>query len=147
MARRRPQRTRSRTPGQACLRKVTTSEAPSAQAAVLLSTAMLKTSLLAVAFRGAIFAQTMAFTVSMPQPANHTLHVARRAEGLPGEIIDFKMPQWSPGYYRILDYARNVSKFRAEDAQGHPLAWEKTTKNTWRVAAGNVNSVLLNYDV
>ena len=48
----------------------------------------------------------MAFTVSMPQPANHTYHVTLRCDGLEGELQDFKMPQWSPGYYGISDYAR-----------------------------------------
>jgi len=89
----------------------------------------------------------MAFTVSMPQPAKHTFHVILRAAGLKGEIQDFKMPVWSPGYYGIGDYSRNVSNFHAEDAAGLPLPWEKITKNTWRVAAGQASSIVLNYDV
>ena len=90
---------------------------------------------------------TMAFTVTMPQPANHTFHVVFRCEGLKGEVQDFKMPQWHPGYYRILDYAKNVSNFRAEDGAGHALPWEKVTRNAWRVAAGNARAIVLNYDV
>ena len=45
----------------------------------------------------------MVFTVSMPQPATHILHVTFRCEGLKGELQDFKMPAWSPGYYGIGD--------------------------------------------
>ncbi|HWC98877.1 MAG TPA: PDZ domain-containing protein [Candidatus Sulfopaludibacter sp.] len=89
----------------------------------------------------------MAFTVTMPQPASHIYHVMFRCDGLKGELQDFKMPQWSPGYYGIGDYARNVSNFRAEDASGHALAWEKVTKNTWRVVAENAPVIVLNYDV
>jgi len=89
----------------------------------------------------------MAFTVTMPQPASHIFHVAFRCEGLKGEMQDFKMPLWSPGYYGIIDYARNVSNLRAEDGAGRPLAWEKVTRNTWRVVTGNAPVVLLNYDV
>ena len=89
----------------------------------------------------------MAFTVSMPQPANHTYHVTFRCHGLKGELQDFKMPQWSPGYYGVADYARNVANFRAEDAAGHALPWEKVTRNTWRVVASNAPVVVLNYDV
>lgn len=89
----------------------------------------------------------MAFTVSMPQPSNHTYHVTFRCEGLQGELQDFKMPQWSPGYYGIGDYARFVSNFHARDAAGHELAWEKVTKNTWRVVAANASTVVLDYDV
>jgi len=90
---------------------------------------------------------TMAFTVTMPQPTSHIFHVAFRCEGLKGEMQDFKMPLWSPGYYGIIDYVKNVSNFRAEDGAGRPLAWEKVTRNTWRVVTGNAPVVLLNYDV
>jgi predicted metalloprotease with PDZ domain len=89
----------------------------------------------------------MAFTVSMPQPASHTVHVTFRCDGLKGELQDFKMPVWSPGYYGVGDYSRNVSNFRVEDAAGHALPYEKTARNTWRVAAGNAPVVVLNYDV
>jgi len=89
----------------------------------------------------------MGFTVSMPQPANHLFHVVFRCDGLKGEIQDFKMPAWNPGYYRIMDYAKNVSNFRAADGAGRSLAWEKVTKNTWRVVADNAGTIVLNYDV
>jgi len=89
----------------------------------------------------------MAFTVSMPQPSNHTYHVTFRCEGLQGELQDFKLPKWSPGYYGIGDYARNVSNFHAIGPAGHELAWEKVTKNTWRVVAENAPTIVLEYDV
>jgi predicted metalloprotease with PDZ domain len=83
----------------------------------------------------------------MPQPDNHTFHVIFRSEGLKGELQDFKMPVWSPGFYGIGNYSRNVSNFRAEDGARHALPWEKVTKDTWRVAAGNASTIVLNYDV
>src|SRR5262249_61458400 len=60
--------------------------------------------LLLLAAAASCFAQSFSFTVSVPQPANHTFHVAMRCDGLAGEFQDFKMPAWMPGYYRILDY-------------------------------------------
>lgn len=91
--------------------------------------------------------ETLAFTVSMPQPGSHILHVVFRAAGLNGELQDFKMPVWSPGYYGVGDYSRNVLNFRAQDGAGQALPWEKVSKNTWRVAAGNAPAIVLNYDV
>ena len=90
---------------------------------------------------------TLAFTVSMPQAANHQFHVALRCDGLRGETQDFKMPVWTPGFYRVLDYAKYVRAFRAEDGAGQSLPWEKVADNTWRVATGNAAAVVLNYDV
>ena len=99
----------------------------------------------------AVFGQTaqpsFTFSISMPQLSSHILHVTFRSEGLKGELQDFKMPVWSPGFYGIGDYSRNVSNFRAEDSAKHSLPWEKVTKDTWRVAAGNAHAIVLNYDV
>ncbi len=89
----------------------------------------------------------MAFTVSMPQPASHLFHVTFRCDGLKGEMQDFLMPAWTPGYYRLMDYEKNVQNFRAEDGSGRALPWEKVTKNTWRVVSANTPAIVLNYDV
>jgi len=90
---------------------------------------------------------TMAFTVSMEQPNTHYYHVVFRGEGMKDKTQDFKMPAWTPGYYQIMDYARNVLNFRAEDGAGNPLAWEKTAKNIWRVKSGKDASIAVSYDV
>lgn len=90
---------------------------------------------------------TMAFTVSMDQPSTHYYHVVFRCRGIKGETVDFKMPAWTPGYYRIMDFAKNVVRFHAEDGAGNTLAWEKITKNTWRVKSGEADSITVSYDV
>lgn len=83
----------------------------------------------------------------MPQPATHTIHMALRCDGLKGEMQDFKMSAWMPGYYRIMDYEKNVSNFQAADGAGRFLPFEKVTRNTWRVVTANSPTVVLNYDV
>ena len=97
------------------------------------------------------FAQASAgrieFSVSMAHPASHYFHVAMRCEGLTAAAQDFKLPEWTPGYYRIMDYARNLVNFRAEDGAGSPLAWEKTAKNTWRVRTGGAAAITVSYDI
>jgi len=104
--------------------------------------------LLAASFAfGARAEGTMAFTVSMDKPEAHYYHVVFRCDGLKGATQDFKLPSWTPGYYLIMDYAKNVLNFKAEDGKGNPLAWEKTAKNTWRVRTGAAASVTVSYDV
>ena len=90
---------------------------------------------------------TMAFTVSMERPNTHYYHVDFKCEGLKGETQEFKMPVWTPGFYQVMNYSRNVLNFRAEDGAGNPLAWEKTAKNAWRVKSGRSSSVTVSYDV
>src|SRR5579864_2583043 len=89
----------------------------------------------------------VAFKVSLENPAAHTFHVRMRADGLRAPLEDFQMPQWSTGYYGILNLSRYVSNFHAADGAGHALVWDKTTRNTWRVVTGNSPVILLEYDV
>ncbi len=89
----------------------------------------------------------MSIAVSMERPTSHYYHIVLRAGGLRGETQDFKMPAWTPGYYRIMDYAKFVRDFRAEDGKGQPLPFEKTAKNTWRVRTGRASSIVVSYDV
>lgn len=89
----------------------------------------------------------LAFTVTLDHPETHLFHVVLRAEGWPGPVQDFKLPVWTPGFYRVLDYAKNVTGFRAQDGQGHALPWEKVTKNAWRVVTPGATPIVLSYDV
>jgi len=90
---------------------------------------------------------TMAFTVSMDQPNTHYYHIEFRCDGLGGDAQDLKMPVWMPGYYRIMDYSKDVVNFKAVDGAGHPLSWAKTTKNTWHVKTANAPQFVVSYDV
>ena len=82
-----------------------------------------------------VTAQTPAFnyTLSMDEPSSHRYHVVFHCAGLGGPAVDLKMPAWMPGYYQLLDYAKNVQNFRAVGEKGKELGWEKTSPNTWRV--------------
>lgn len=86
-------------------------------------------------------------TVSMNEPDIHIFHVEIKCENFSKSLIDFKLPSWGPGYYRLMDFADNVSHFCAEDGQGKRLSWEKATKNIWRVASNKSQTVKVNYDV
>ena len=90
---------------------------------------------------------SIAFTVSTPDPATHLYHVVMRSAGLPGEVVDFAMPVWTPGYYGKFDYAANVRNFSVTDDEGRELPWAKVGPNTWRVAKGRQRVVRLAYDV
>jgi predicted metalloprotease with PDZ domain len=89
----------------------------------------------------------VAFTVSMQNPAAHTFHVRMRADGLSAPLEDFQLPQWSTGYYGILNFSRYISNFHAADGAGRELVWDKTARNTWRLVTGNSPVILLEYDV
>lgn len=89
----------------------------------------------------------LAFTVSMDDAASHVFRVELRCDGLRAETLDFKLPVWMPGYYGIMDYAGKVENFKAADAAGRPLAWEKIKPQIWRVRTEDASPLTVAYEV
>lgn len=80
------------------------------------------------------------YTLSMPDPNSHLLHVTLEVRGAPGGSTDFVMPAWTPGSYKLRDFAKNVQDFSAGRR-----SWRKVDKSRWRVQAGG--DVTVEYDV
>lgn len=80
------------------------------------------------------------YQVSMADPNSHLVHVRMEVRGLPGDSADFVLPVWTPGSYKVRDYAKNIQEFSAGRSP-----WRKVDKSRWRVAAGG--DVTIEYDV
>ena len=89
---------------------------------------------------------SISFTLSIPDPSSQIYHVEMISSGFKEDIIEFKMPVWTPGYYQILDYAKYVSDFKVTDENDKELKWEKSDKNIWKVTAGKSKQVHVIYD-
>lgn len=87
------------------------------------------------------------FTVSMENLNTHYFQVTMDCQGINAEFLDFRMPVWTPGYYWILNFAKNLVNFQAQDEKGNPLEWHKTTLNTWRVSSRHSKKITVSYDV
>lgn len=87
------------------------------------------------------------YQVSFPDPASHTYHVALQSSGWQQDSADFKMPQWMPGYYQLLNYAADVEHITARDAKGRSISLAKINGNTWRVAGIKNKSFSITYDI
>ena len=90
---------------------------------------------------------SLKFKVSMEDPASHYYHVELRCEGFAKEKMNFKLPAWTPGYYWVMDFAKNVIRFNAQSSSGEKLGWNKVDKNNWEVNTQNVDVVIITYDV
>ncbi|AOM76404.1 M61 family metallopeptidase [Pedobacter steynii] len=87
------------------------------------------------------------FKVNMEDPQSHYYHVELRCEGFVKDKLNFKLPAWTPGYYWIMNFAKNVVRFKAETGSGKKLDWEKVDKNNWEVDSENAEIVIISYDV
>src|SRR5262249_1179542 len=61
--------------------------------------------------------------------------------------IDVMMAIWSPGFYRIENYANRVRSISARTDRGVPVGIAPTRPNRWRVETGGAPSVIVSYRV
>lgn len=87
------------------------------------------------------------FRVSFTEPQAHYADVEMEISNIKKEIIDIKMPVWTPGSYLIREFSKNIEGFEAADATGKKLPTEKTAKNVWRVKAGGAEKISIKYRV
>jgi predicted metalloprotease with PDZ domain len=82
------------------------------------------------------------YTIAMPKPRTHLFEVAVEVRDADGEFVDLVMPVWTPGSYKVRDYARNVQDFAAPGRR-----WGKTAKHRWRVFLGGKREFRATYRV
>jgi predicted metalloprotease with PDZ domain len=87
------------------------------------------------------------YTVSMPDPANHLYHVELDCSGWTTDTIDFKMPQWMPGYYQIMEYSKEVKNFSAKKANSKHIPVTVINSYTWSIIPGKKIPFNVSYDV
>lgn len=88
----------------------------------------------------------IAYKISMPNPTDHYFHVQIDISGATREILDLRMPAWSPGRYLILNFARNVRDFSAKSPTGS-LPFYKIDKQTWRIETQGASHIAVQYRV
>ncbi len=87
------------------------------------------------------------FEVSFPDPVSHLYNVELHCSQWKQDTIHLKMPQWMPGYYQRMDYAKSVENMQAKDAKGNVLPIKKINGNTWTIAGIKGKSFFVNYSV
>lgn len=87
------------------------------------------------------------YTVRIPAPETQYAEVEAIVPAAGADSVEMMMPIWSPGYYRVEDYAGRVEALRARTPDGTALATEQTTKNRWRITTAGMPVVVLSYRV
>jgi predicted metalloprotease with PDZ domain len=91
--------------------------------------------------------EPIVYTVRVPAPETHYIEVQAAVPTGGRTAIEVMMPVWSPGYYRVENYADRVDQVNARTSAGKPLDLEKTQKNRWRIQTNGQPSVVLSYRV
>ena len=90
---------------------------------------------------------TMFYQVGMSQPNSHLFEVTLYIANWQPDILELRMPVWTPGSYLVREYARHVQDFGAQDNSSNLLPSCKTSKNHWQIKTGSHSEIQVSYRV
>lgn len=86
------------------------------------------------------------YTVEVKDTEAHLFHVTTRLRNVRQPRLALSLPTWTPGWYTIENYAKNVLRFRVTDANGRRLPVHMTRKQTWNVETGGQSEITVDFD-
>jgi predicted metalloprotease with PDZ domain len=85
------------------------------------------------------------YRVAMPHPESHLFEVTLEIQGWQADVLDLKMPVWTPGSYLVREYARHLQDFQALEKSS--LVWEKLSKNHWQIKTPGISDITVQYQI
>jgi predicted metalloprotease with PDZ domain len=85
------------------------------------------------------------YQISMSQPQTHLFEVQLTVSNWTEEILDLKMPVWTPGSYLVREYSKQLQDFTAISGTGEKLIATKLAKHHWQVRLDSSDEIQINY--
>ena len=92
-----------------------------------------------------VYAPKLAYRVAMPQPQTHLFEVELIVSNWGGELLDIKMPVWTPGSYLVREYVKQLQNFAVVNSEGKKLTSTKVAKNHWQIQTYNSAEIKISY--
>ncbi len=81
----------------------------------------------------------------MPQRQTHLFEVELIVSNWGGELLDIKMPVWTPGSYLVREYVKQLQNFAVINSEGKKLIATKIAKNHWQIQTDNSAEIKISY--
>ena len=94
-----------------------------------------------------VYLPKLAYQIAMPLPQTHLFEVKLTVSSWDSDLLDVRMPVWTPGSYLVREYAKQVQDFVAISDKGRKLVTNKTAKNNWQIRTNESNKIVVNYRV
>jgi predicted metalloprotease with PDZ domain len=92
-----------------------------------------------------IYVPKLAYQIAMPQPQTHLFEVSLSVSNWHHQVLDIKMPVWTPGSYLVREYARQLQDFVALTSAGERLTVVKIAKNHWQIQTNGHHEIAIDY--
>jgi predicted metalloprotease with PDZ domain len=97
--------------------------------------------------RGDQALEPIAYTIKFPALDKHVAEVEMTVPTDKRPAIGLMMAVWSPGFYRVENYATRVQNLTAQTPDGKSLAVEQPAKNRWRIQANGAATINVSYQL
>ncbi|MEA5509200.1 M61 family metallopeptidase [Crocosphaera sp. UHCC 0190] len=88
------------------------------------------------------------YQVAISHPNSHLFEITLEIQNWSAEVLNLKLPVWTPGSYLVREYARHIQDFIAFSGQNkQKLFSQKIGKNHWEVETKELDSVTIKYRV
>jgi predicted metalloprotease with PDZ domain len=89
--------------------------------------------------------EPIVFTISFPAPEKQYAEVEAAIPTGFRPQVELMMAVWSPGFYRVEDYASRVQGLTARLPDGKVLTLEQTRKNRWLIQTDRAPRIVVSY--
>jgi predicted metalloprotease with PDZ domain len=92
-----------------------------------------------------VYVPKLAYQIAMSQPQTHLFEVELTVSNWDGDILDLKMPVWTPGSYLVREYSKQLQNFAAVTGEGKKLVAKKIAKNYWQIQTDSSSKIVISY--
>jgi predicted metalloprotease with PDZ domain len=86
------------------------------------------------------------YTVKIADIPGQLFHVTTDIRNINQPSLELSLPVWSPGWYVIENYAKNILRFRVTEPSGRDLRPAWVRKQTWRIDTKGISRVVVEFD-
>ncbi|MFZ1701332.1 MAG: PDZ domain-containing protein [Pyrinomonadaceae bacterium] len=88
----------------------------------------------------------ISYGVSISDIAKKQFHVTTTIKNIDQPRLDLALPTWTPGWYVVENYGKNVIRFTVKDAVGKWLPLRMVRKQTWSIDTSMIKEIRVDYD-
>jgi len=86
------------------------------------------------------------YTVKVASIDAQLFHVTADVKNINEPQLDLSLPTWTPGWYTVENYFKNVLRFTVTDAKGNRIQPRMIRKQTWRVDTKGLEGIKVEFD-
>jgi predicted metalloprotease with PDZ domain len=86
------------------------------------------------------------YTVEVQNIDASLFHVTANVKNIKQPRLELSLPTWTPGWYTIENYGKNILRFKITDAKGATLPHMMPRKQTWTVDTKGLDQLKVEFD-